>query len=67
MIAPDGLIIYLAGPYEGTLGDWSMYAQSKFGMEVWPTIQLPNSEQPLVYGDPAYFLGPGVISAYHSL
>ncbi|RPA88443.1 hypothetical protein L873DRAFT_1726039, partial [Choiromyces venosus 120613-1] len=67
IMASDGLIIHLAGPYEGTLGDWSMYAQSKFGTEVWPTMQLPNGEQPLVYGDPAYFLGLGVIGAYHNL
>jgi len=53
-------------PYEGTLGDWSMYTISKFGSEIWPTIQLPGGEQPLVYGDPAYFLGPGIIGAYRN-
>jgi hypothetical protein len=38
-----------------------MYALSKFGTEIWPTMQLPDGQRPLVYGDPAYFLGPGVI------
>jgi len=44
-------------PYEGTLGDWSMYGISNTGNEIWPTMRLPNGQQPLVYGDPVHFLG----------
>jgi len=62
------LIVHISiGPYEGTLGDWSMYGISKFGNKIWPTMRLPNGQQLLVYGDPAYFLGPVIIGAYRNL
>lgn len=46
------IIIYI-GPYEGTLGDWSMYTISQLGKDIRPTMRLHNGQQPLVYGDPA--------------
>ena len=55
------------GPYEGTLGDWSMYTISQLGKDIRPTMRLHNGQQPLVYGDPAYFLGPGIIDTYRNL
>ena len=44
-----------------------MYSISQFGRDICSTIQLPNGQQPLVYDDPAYFLGPGIIGAYRNL
>jgi len=44
-----------------------MYGILKFGNEIWPTMRLPNGQQPLVDGDPAYFLRPGIIGAYCNL
>ena len=44
-----------------------MYGISKFGNDIWPTMRLPNRQQPLVYGDPAYFLGLAIIGAYRNL
>ncbi|KAG0126029.1 hypothetical protein HOY82DRAFT_492016 [Tuber indicum] len=43
-----------------------MYSQSKFPTRVAPTLRLPNGQTPVVYGDPAYFLGTGVIGAFRN-
>lgn len=61
------IIIMYIGLYEGTLGDWGMYNISQFGQDIWPMMRLPDGQQPLVYRDPAYLLGPGIIGAYRNL
>lgn len=52
------------GPYEGTLGDWLMFQLSRFPERVQRNLRLPDGREPLVYGDPAYFLGRGIMGAY---
>jgi len=43
-----------------------MYTQSEFPTQVASGLHLPNSETALVYGDPAYFLGTGVIGGFRN-
>jgi len=43
-----------------------MYTQSEFPTQVAPGLHLLNSETAVVYGDPACFLGTGVIGAFRN-
>ncbi|RPB26674.1 hypothetical protein L211DRAFT_856099 [Terfezia boudieri ATCC MYA-4762] len=63
---PDGLISHLAGPFEGKLGDWSAWKQSKIENHL-QAVQPRSRRRLYVYGDPAYSAGFGVIGPYKAL
>jgi len=62
---PDGLIVSLAGPFEGKLGDWLAWRQS--GVEnILRDIFSENVEpgRLFLYGDHAYSLSFGIICPF---
>jgi len=62
---PDGLIAFLAGPFEGKLGDWMAWRQSGVE-EILRDILSENIEQGrlFLYGDHAYSLSFGIICPF---
>jgi hypothetical protein len=62
---PDGLMSHLAGPWPGHRGDWGMYLASGLQNKLRRLNARENPEDHCyLYGDPAYALSYGVISAY---
>ena len=70
---PDGLILHLAGLFEGKLGDWSAWRQSRIEQHLRQVHQGSLGRQGGVrsrlyaYGDPAYSAGYGVIGLCKAL
>lgn len=65
---PDGLMSHLGGPWPGHRGDWGMYIASGIQQHL-RTLNagLIPEERCYLYGDPAYSLSYGVISAYKAV
>lgn len=65
---PDGLISHLAGPCPGSKGDWGMYMSSGLQQRLRTINAAQNAEERFyLYGDPAYSVTYGIISAYKAL
>jgi hypothetical protein len=67
---PDGLMSHLAGPWEGRVGDYRMFIESNLQGRLRELNALPNGadrrpeERLYIYGDPAYGLSYGIMSAF---
>jgi hypothetical protein len=66
VIGPDGLVMHVFGPVEGRRHDLTVYRQS--GLEAILEAHFwtpgPNRQQLFIYGDPAYTVGPHILSPY---
>nr|XP_006818565.1 PREDICTED: uncharacterized protein LOC102805935 [Saccoglossus kowalevskii] len=63
IIAPNGLIAHMFGPFEGRRHDAAMLAESGL-LEQLQQLNAPNGDPYSVYGDPAYPLRPHLLCPF---
>lgn len=55
---PDGIIVHLAGPYQGRHHDVTLYRASGLEQALYRWAKDSNGNQMYIYGDPAYTISP---------
>ena len=64
LVAPDGLHIHVFGPVEGRRHDETLYKMSGLEALLARHFYDPSGKPLYIYGDPAYGLGPHLLSPY---
>ncbi|KIJ45994.1 hypothetical protein M422DRAFT_165640, partial [Sphaerobolus stellatus SS14] len=64
LISPDGLVIHVYGPVDGRRHDEMVFKESGLLELLQKHFWTPTGEQLYIYGDPAYSVGPHVMSPY---
>jgi len=64
LVAPDGLAIHVYGPVEGRRHDETLYKESGLSELLKQHFWSPEGNALCIYGDPAYGLGPHLLSPY---
>jgi hypothetical protein len=65
ILTSDGILSSLAGPEEGSVGDWKMWKECGLEERLRTLFhQIPEEQRLYIYGDPAYSGGFGIIGAY---
>lgn len=64
---PDGIHIHLYGPVEGRRHDATVYKQSGLAALLDQHAFAPDGEPLVIYGDPAYALGPHLICPFKGI
>nr|CAH7747687.1 unnamed protein product [Callosobruchus chinensis]CAH7747689.1 unnamed protein product [Callosobruchus chinensis] len=54
VLAPDGMIISLVGPFEGRTHDAEILRESNLYEQLQTCASLPNGQKFVIYGDQAY-------------
>ncbi len=66
-MTPDGIMTSMAGPVEGSQGDWKLWGESGVEEKLRLLFGAENFSSPLyLYGDAAYYSRYGIIGAYRA-
>lgn len=64
VITPDGIIIHVFGPIDGRRHDETVYRESGLEDLLAKHFKTPDGQPLFIYGDPAYGVGPHILSPY---
>lgn len=64
-VAPDGVVYFLEGPFEGKKNDWAMWSESRAIIRLRRMMAAPR-ECLYLYGDPAYHCTFGVCAPFRT-
>ncbi|KIJ40478.1 hypothetical protein M422DRAFT_101351, partial [Sphaerobolus stellatus SS14] len=64
VISPDGLVIHIYGPVDGRHHDETVYKESGLSKLLEKHFWTPEGQPLFLYGDPAYSVGPHIMSPY---
>lgn len=62
-VAPDGVVYFLEGPFEGKKNDWAMWSESR-AIRRLRRMMAPPRETLYLFGDPAYYCTFGVCAPF---
>lgn len=65
IIAPDGVVYFLEGPFEGKKNDYAMWSESRATIRL-RRMMAPPRETLYLYGDPAYHCTFGVCAPFRT-
>jgi hypothetical protein len=64
LISPDGIVIHVYGPVDGRRHDETVYKESGLASLLDAHFWTPDGQPLYIYGDPAYNVGPHILSLY---
>ena len=64
VLTPDGIVIHIYGPVDGRRHDETVYRESGLSDLLERHFWTPDGRPLFIYGDPAYNVGPHVLSPY---
>ncbi|KAF7310228.1 hypothetical protein MIND_00396500 [Mycena indigotica] len=64
VLTPDGIVIHVYGPVEGRRHNETVFQQSGLTDLLHKHFYKPNGDNLFIYGDPAYSVGPHILSPY---
>ena len=64
LMSPDGIVIHIYGPVDGRRHDKTVYKESGLASLLEKHLWTPDRQPLYIYGDPAYNVGPHILSPY---
>ena len=65
VVAPDGVVYFFEGPFEGKKNDWAIWSESRAILRL-RRMFAPPRETLYLYGDPAYSCSFGVCAPFRT-